>query len=237
MSSLELNSLSDDVLDAEPGAGEAFDGFGSVDTAPAVVPAPEPPEPGRLGAPSAAGPAERVACSPSGPPSGGCAAAASVTSEGWLRTHLPELERHARRLCRGSSDADDLVQDTLLKAVCFGHQLRSPAAARSWMHQVLRRGFISRCRAHTARAGAHQRYAQEVATTTEPRQEFLTPATERALAQLAPGFGQAVQLVDQQGLSYREAADLLDVPVGTVMSRLHRGRRLLAQQLDSSLGQ
>lgn len=107
--------------------------------------------------------------------------------------------------------------------------------ARAWLFQILFSVFITRCR----RARREQRALGVLATDpcawtlpeSMPVMNDLTPALKSELEQLPESFKRALELVDLQEMSYKDAADTMGVPVGTVMSRLHRGRKLLASAL------
>lgn len=150
-----------------------------------------------------------------------------------LLDHRPSLERYARHLCRRSHDAQDLVQETFLRALCHHHQLRSEGAERAWLYQVMRRTFLSECRAARVRSHYAERARAAGQQPVAPVALFLTKSTERALHRLPPQYSQTLRLVDLLGHTYQEAAVALGVPVGTVMSRLHRARRLLADSLTA----
>jgi RNA polymerase sigma-70 factor (ECF subfamily) len=152
--------------------------------------------------------------------------------------HVPALRRRAKALCRCSADAEDLVQDTLLRAFVFQARFEPGTHLRAWLMQVLYHVFVSRHRSRRRERLAFERYAHE------PRQDAQAPVVEcvtelpdsikRALGVLPDSMAEVVRLVDIDELSYREAAESLRVPVGTVMSRLFRGRQRLAVQLSES---
>lgn len=150
---------------------------------------------------------------------------------------LPQLRLRALKLCRDRDLADDLLQETALRALSFEDSYKSETNLKAWLHQVLFSVFVTRCR----RRRRSSRFLLEHAadpnlwcSTSEPNRpnEGLSPPVERAIQSLPRQFGQVVVLVDLQDMSYGEAAAHLGVPIGTVMSRLHRGRRLLAGQLS-----
>lgn len=147
----------------------------------------------------------------------------------------PELRGRALRLAGNAATADDLVQDTIERALRFAEQYERGTNLRAWVYQILFSVFVTRYR-----RGRRERNALRVLSTdpcawTQPDARTthadLTRTTKKKLDALPTGFRQAVELVDLEERSYREAADALGVPVGTVMSRLHRGRKLLAESL------
>lgn len=152
-----------------------------------------------------------------------------------LEPELPRLRARARRLCARESDAQDLVQDTVLRALAYESSFTPGTNLRAWLQQIQRSVFVSRYR----RRGREQRALAALAADpcswphhdAPPAMSTLTATTEVALAHLPDPFRQVVELVDLAGLEYRDAARTLEVPVGTVMSRLHRARRLLATRL------
>lgn len=157
-----------------------------------------------------------------------------------LRTKLPELlpSLHARAfaLCKRKSDASDLVQDTLLRALCFESGYERETNLRAWLQQILFSVFITRCRKSTRERRALEALVGDPCAWTQPEapaadQQSLTRPVSRALAALPTQFSAVVRLVDLEERSYKDAAVELSVPVGTVMSRLFRGRRLLAEAL------
>ena len=149
---------------------------------------------------------------------------------------LPQLRLRALKLCRDRDLAEDLLQETALRALSFEDSYKSDTNLKAWLHQVLFSVFVTRCR----RRRRSNRFVVEHAAdpnlwcgVREPSRpnEGLSPPVERAIQALPRQFGQVVVLVDLHDMSYGEAAAHLGVPIGTVMSRLHRGRRLLAGQL------
>ncbi len=147
----------------------------------------------------------------------------------------PELFSRALRLARSRAHAEDIVQDTMLRALRFEDQFKSGTNLRAWVGQVLLSVFLTECRRSKRERRALDKLASDPCAWTKPdapaamRRLSTTPA--HALAALPENYRTAVELVDLQDLSYRDAADRLGVPVGTIMSRLHRGRKLLASAL------
>lgn len=147
-----------------------------------------------------------------------------------LHAHITSLRRYAYVLCRNRTDADDLVQETLTKAIAAAHTYRTGGDVRAWLFGILHNTFLSHRRQYAQRARA----ATFLNTTAEepstpPRQEKHVEAhqTLRMLSRLTPDQQSALILIAVEGLSYEEAAGILDVPVGTLMSRLARGREQL----------
>ncbi|MEZ4221915.1 MAG: RNA polymerase sigma factor [Polyangiaceae bacterium] len=152
-----------------------------------------------------------------------------------ITEHLPALRARALKLCLNRTDAHDLVQDTVERALRFESSYVPGTNLRAWVQQVLFSVFVTRCRRLK-----RERRALEV-LTTDPcawthrdapvAMEALSPSVAHALGQLPPAFGDVVRLVDLDERSYRDAAEALSIPVGTVMSRLFRGRRMLREAL------
>jgi len=167
--------------------------------------------------------------------------AMEATTQGTTEVRLgltklrPELYARALRLSRSPSQAEDIVQDTMIRALRFENQFRAGTNLRAWGGQVLMRGFLTGCRKNKRERRALERLTHDpcawVRRDPPAAMSELSARPARALASLTEGYRSAIKLVDIQGLSYRDAAEKLSVPVGTIMSRLHRGRKLLAAQL------
>ncbi|MFW6050533.1 MAG: sigma-70 family RNA polymerase sigma factor [Myxococcota bacterium] len=158
--------------------------------------------------------------------------------ESAILPHAGELYGTAVRLTRSRSEADDLVQEAMLRAWSFWDRFQQGTNARAWMHRILMNTFINGYRrrkrerellAEVDRDMGGRPFAQHA--TWEAEAEGLGDEVQSALAELPEEFRQVVLLVDFDDLSYREVADTLGCPIGTVMSRLHRGRRVLKRQL------
>jgi RNA polymerase sigma-70 factor (ECF subfamily) len=152
---------------------------------------------------------------------------------------LPDLRGRALRLCTDRAQADDLVQDTVERALRFASQYEHGTNLRAWAYQILFSVFVTRYRRQRRERKAMRWLATDPCAWTQPCRfpapdacGSLTAATELAMSSLPPGFRSVLELVDLGHHSYREAAVELGLPVGTVMSRLHRGRKLLASRLQ-----
>jgi RNA polymerase sigma-70 factor (ECF subfamily) len=161
-------------------------------------------------------------------------------------THLPSLMAVAKRLTRRTPEAEDLVQDTLLKAIRARDQYQPGTNLRAWLLKILRNTFISRYhRGQIERAALGTNFTDPVTdgwissasieAMRDPEAGLLRPQLEqeiqRALDELPEEFRVVVLLADAEGFAYREIAETLGCPIGTVMSRLHRARRILKTQL------
>lgn len=161
-----------------------------------------------------------------------------VTFQRGLGQLVPELTGRATRLCGDRATADDLVQDTVERALKFAAQYQKGTNLRAWVYQILFSVFITRYRRARREKNALKHLASDPCAWTIPTgfaspeaAASLTRSTRAQLDALPHGFRAVLVLVDIEQLSYRDAAEELGVPVGTVMSRLHRGRRLLADRM------
>ena len=156
--------------------------------------------------------------------------------------HIDSLYGTALRLTRRAPDAEDLVQETYLKAFRSAHQFEAGTNLKAWLFTILHNTFRN-IRRHDGRnpvdvdSEAVERAVSDAPGTQSPEQ-ILTRATldadlQGALHALPEAFRQAVWLRDVEELSYAEVAGVLAVPIGTVMSRISRGRRALAEGLQA----
>lgn len=155
-----------------------------------------------------------------------------------LIEHLPSLRAHALRRARSRQQASDIVQEAAMRALAFAWSFDPGTNVRAWLHQVLESVFVSQCRKRTRERRAFEALGRDPCAWLQkdaaPAMLALSPRVGRALDALPIAFRDVVRLVDLEELPYREAAERLRVPVGTVMSRLFRGRRLLAAALSDS---
>jgi RNA polymerase sigma-70 factor (ECF subfamily) len=148
---------------------------------------------------------------------------------------LPRLRRFARVLAREPADADDLVQLTIERALLRSAQWAVGTRLDSWMFRIMKNAWIDEVRARRRRDGvfapeeAGERVGDDGAAAVERRLE--AAEVERELARLPEDQRLAVALVLVEGLSYREAADVLEIPMGTLTSRLVRGRNAVLARL------
>jgi RNA polymerase sigma-70 factor (ECF subfamily) len=147
---------------------------------------------------------------------------------------LPRLRRFARNLTRNPHDADDIVQIAVERALMRLDQWRSDARLDSWMFKIVRNAWIDelRSRGRHGKVFLPEEAGENVGTDSMARETDLL-AVESAMARLPQEQREAVSLVLVEGLPYREAADVLDVPIGTLTSRLARGREALQAMLGS----
>jgi RNA polymerase sigma-70 factor, ECF subfamily len=148
--------------------------------------------------------------------------------------HVTELLRVASRLCGSTEAGEDLVQETYLQAWRSFHRFEAGTNCRAWLYKILLFTYSAQ-----KRKRARQPFLVDIDAASEsallvdsPTPDALTAeAVKAAFERLPEGFRTLVLLVDVEGLTYREAAEALNVPIGTVMSRLSRGRGLLRLEL------
>jgi RNA polymerase sigma-70 factor (ECF subfamily) len=144
---------------------------------------------------------------------------------------VPDLSRTALRLTRGNALADDLVQETLTRAWQARSSFRPGTNARAWTHRILFNTYINHYRKKKREREALEELRGIARKTARASHDGFGDEVAAALGALQPEFREAVELVDLADLSYQDAADRLECPVGTVMSRLHRGRKRLRRAL------
>ncbi len=153
---------------------------------------------------------------------------------------LPRLRRFARGLARSDSEADDLVQAACERALSREHQYQEGTRLDSWMFRIVQTIWIDQLRAREVRKEDGDAATQERLASDEPvrRAEARLALAEvrRAVEKLPPDQRATLMLVTVEGLSYKEAAEVAGVPVGTIMSRLARARIALQLQLDANAG-
>lgn len=153
---------------------------------------------------------------------------------------VPRLRRFARSLAGNAADADDLVQDTVERALRNLHQWEDGTKLDSWMFRIAKNVWIDRMRAAKVRAATPLDAAGELAGVdgTRSAEARLTFAdTVRALAELPEEQRVVVALVAIDGMSYRDAANVLEVPIGTLTSRLARARIAMAERVTGKVGE
>ncbi len=158
--------------------------------------------------------------------------------------HTNLLYNYALRMTNNPADAQDLLQETFLKAYRFWDRYERGTNIRAWLFRILKNSFINRYRKTTREPETvdydevQNFYAsvRDVATDSNDLQEnlfknLLDDDVTKAIADLPEEFRTVVILSDIEGLTYEEIADFVDVPLGTVRSRLHRGRKILRARL------
>ncbi len=160
--------------------------------------------------------------------------------------HMSALYSAALRMTRNPSDAEDLVQETYLKAYRAFDSFTEGTNIRAWLYRILTNTYINNYRAAKRRPEVsdvedvedlylYRRVAGDGAGSRSAEDEVLAGITDdevkEAIESLPDNFRIAVLLADVEGFTYKEIAEITDVPIGTVMSRIHRGRRALQKAL------
>lgn len=155
-----------------------------------------------------------------------------------LLTLLPRLRRFARSLARDAADADDLCQLALERALKARAQWQPGTRMDAWMYRIVRNCWIDEVRARRRRAQTFVPEETGGQVGDEGHQAIeRTLAIQdvgKAMAALPPEQREVIALVLVEGLAYREAADILDIPMGTLTSRLTRGRQALVRRLEAA---
>lgn len=172
--------------------------------------------------------------------------------EAEMAPHLDSLYRNALRLTGNANDAEDLVQDTYLRAYRFFHQYQPGTNAKAWLFRIMNTVFLNDYR-KKARQGETYSYdgledfylynrlneaalsGDQSFSTSNPEDVVLErldiEAIQQAISELPEEFRETVALATVEGLAYQEISDILHIPIGTVRSRLSRGRKLLQRSI------
>ena len=158
--------------------------------------------------------------------------------------HMDALYNFALRLTTDPNDAEDLVQDTIVKAYRFFSSYEKGTNAKAWMFRILKNSFINNYRKSSKKpsqvdydevSSYYESVRAERTDTSDLEnlmfREMMDDDLSEALTRLPEDFRTVVLLCDVEGYTYEEIANMLDVPIGTIRSRLHRGRNLLKTEL------
>ena len=166
--------------------------------------------------------------------------------ENEVATWRGQLYPAALRMTRNPSDAEDLVQETMTRAYAGLRNFTPGTNVRAWLYRILTNTFINSCRKRGREPGPDAPRGVRAAARRPRRCSAAGPARSaesealdkvadsevmQALMELPEGFRAAIYLADVEGYPYRDVAEMLEIPIGTVMSRLHRGRSKLRKRL------
>ena len=160
--------------------------------------------------------------------------------------HLDLMYAVALRLTRNPSDAEDLTQNALVKALRFHDKFKEGTYIKAWLLTILRNTFINEYRSKSRRPAQVELSGQEMAPEAPPNANVLTELEEKrredllelledevriALDEVPEDFRMAVIMADLEDRSYKDISEIMGCPIGTVMSRLYRGRKILRDKL------
>jgi len=148
-----------------------------------------------------------------------------------LEAQLPRLRRYARALTRDPSRADDLIQDTLVRALAKQHLYQDGTNLRAWLFTVMHNQHVNDIRRNVQEGNSLDvdTVAAHLVAVTNPTASRQLRELDEAIGKLAMEQRQVILLIGLEGMSYEEAAAILKLPIGTVRSRLSRGRDALRQ--------
>lgn len=158
--------------------------------------------------------------------------------------HMTLLHNYAYRMCNSQLDADDLIQETYLRAYRFFHKFEKGTNCKAWLFRIMKNLFINKYRKNQKEPGKvdyedienfYDSIKSERVDSTDLQEKMFANTLDdeviTALNSLQDDFKTVVILCDLEGLSYEEIAEFVQCPIGTVRSRLHRGRKMLQQKL------
>lgn len=151
-----------------------------------------------------------------------------------LEPEIPRLRRYARALTRSADRADDLVQETLLRAIAKAHLWQPGTDLRAWVFTIMHNQHVNMVRRamRDEPTVEIQSLSSSLVATTDPTARQQLREVDLALARLPEEHREVILLAGLEGMSYEQAAQILDVPIGTVRSRLSRAREALRNLLD-----
>lgn len=150
-----------------------------------------------------------------------------------IRTHIPALRVYARALCRSHPDAEDLLQETLLRAIEYAHRYQPGTNMRAWLFTIMRNRFFNDCKKRD-RERTGETDCASLLQRVDADQEWHVSVRElhAALQDMPRHYREAVVLVGAIGESYIDAAGILGCNIGTIKSRVNRARALLRKALE-----
>jgi RNA polymerase sigma-70 factor (ECF subfamily) len=171
-----------------------------------------------------------------------------ATFESDVEEFLPQLYSAALRMTRNPADAEDVLQEAMLKAYRGYHTFTAGTNLKAWLYRILTNTYINRYRKRSRRPsevelgeledlylfkrlGDTATGGASFSAEEEALDMFVDDDIKQAVEDLPPNFRLPVLLADVEGFSYKEIAEIMDTPIGTVMSRLHRGRKQLQRAL------
>ena len=151
-----------------------------------------------------------------------------------LEAQIPRLRRYARALLRDVTRADDLVQDTIVRALAKQHLWQPGSNLRAWLFTLMHNQHVNNVRQGRREKTAvdFDEISSTLIATTDPTAACQLRELDRGLARLPEEQREVILLVGLEGIRYDEAAAILNVPIGTVRSRLFRGRESLRKLMD-----
>jgi RNA polymerase sigma-70 factor (ECF subfamily) len=155
-----------------------------------------------------------------------------------LEAQIPRLRRYARALLRDVTRADDLVQDTLVRALAKQHLWEPGTNLRAWLFTLMHNQHVNNARQGRREESAvdFDEISSTLIATTDPTASCQLRELDRGLARLPEEQREVILLVGLEGVRYDEAAAILNIPIGTVRSRLFRGRESLRRLMDMDEG-
>ncbi|AEM41261.1 hypothetical protein KvSKV_09480 [Ketogulonicigenium vulgare] len=149
---------------------------------------------------------------------------------------LPSLRKRGNVLCRNANDADDLVQDTLLRAIAKAHQFQPGTNLKAWLFTIMRNRFYSAWRVtrRESPAVSEDRLPSPIDNSNLSYWNIRTKEVAAALSRIRPKYRVALLLVTVQGETYEDACRIADCNIGTLKSRISRGRAALKLELGEA---
>ncbi len=154
--------------------------------------------------------------------------------ESQLIEHIPKLRRYARALCGNTYTADDLVQDTLERALIKKSLWRPDSQLRPWLFTLMHNLFINQLRQHSSLPPMQELDENIRDPSDTPERVIFAQQLQTSIRLLAVDQKEVFLLVSLEGFGYEEVAKIIGIPVGTVMSRLSRARENLRKQISST---